>query len=374
LDAIEQAVRNAFAKGDPEDPVFRERVYRSAQNALEKAIQANPNLAPEAAARRRQHLLDVVAGVESEFVRATEPMDAPVAVDPPVAAAPTVSAPHVQVDPPHAPAGGVSVEPPRTERREPDFDAAQPQWPSGPTPAAPEAGPLAGSPPATESRAEPVVKRRRGLPWGTIAGLLIFLIVIGLTFWTAVELGFVNLSGKRPAPEPAVTAPAGSEHEPQPAGQAATLEDWMPVFSPDNPTTAVAAGGARAEVAGDNGRQVLRISSGASGTPIRFEIGQGVLEKLAGKRAVFDIVARGGEGKETQMSVTCALAGLSDCGRNRYAVGAERAEFLFEVDVPAGAAQGGGAIEIVSDVSGAGQAVELFEIRVTPAEATAPAN
>lgn len=365
MDAIEQAVRNAFAKGDPEDPAFRERVYRSAQNALEKAIQANPNLAPEQAQRRRQHLLEVVAGIESDFVRATQPIDPPVAVDPP----------RVQVDPPRAPAEPVAVEPPRTERREPNFGAAEPQWPSGPAPAAPEPGPLAGSPPPTrESSGEAVATRRRRMPWGTIAGLLMFLIIIGLAFWTAVELGFVNLSGKRPASEPAVTAPAGSGQAPQPAGQAATLEDWLPVFSPNNPTTAVAAGGARAEVAGSNGQQVLRISSGASGTPIRFEIGQGVLEKLAGKRAVFDVVARGGEGKETQMSVTCALQGLTDCGRNRYAVGVERAEFLFEVDVPAGAAQGGGAIEIVSDVTGAGRSVELFEIRVTPAEAAAPAN
>lgn len=365
LDAIEQAIRNAFAKGDPEDPAFRERVYRSAQNALEKAIQANPNIAPDAAARRRQHLLNVVAGIEADFVIATDEVDAPMV------------APSIEVDPPRTAATPAAAAPSSTGRREPGFDAPDPSWESAPVVADPPlAGTLAGSPPPAmeERRREEAPERpRRRFPWGTVAGLLIFLIIVGLAFWTAVELGFVKIPGTKPAPEPVVSAPVGSTQEPQPAGASASLEDWMPVFSPDNPTTAVAAGGARAEVAGDNGQQVMRISSGASGTPVRFEIGQGVLEKLAGKRAVFDIVARGGEGKETEMSVTCALQGLADCGRNRYAVGIEKAEYLFEVNVPAGVAQGGGAIEIVSDVTGAGRSVELIEIRVTASELS-PSN
>ena len=69
LDAIEQAIRNAFAKGNPEDPAFRERVYRSAYAALEKALQANTALAPEIAERRRKALMSAVSSIESEVDR-----------------------------------------------------------------------------------------------------------------------------------------------------------------------------------------------------------------------------------------------------------------------------------------------------------------
>ncbi|TIT51293.1 MAG: hypothetical protein E5W72_11680, partial [Mesorhizobium sp.] len=38
LDAIEKAIRNAFEKGNAEDRTFRERVYRSAFAALDRAL------------------------------------------------------------------------------------------------------------------------------------------------------------------------------------------------------------------------------------------------------------------------------------------------------------------------------------------------
>ncbi|RWE28889.1 MAG: hypothetical protein EOS77_24650, partial [Mesorhizobium sp.] len=54
LDAIEKAIRNAFEKGNAEDRAFRERVYRSAFAALDRVLQANPNLTVEAAISRRK--------------------------------------------------------------------------------------------------------------------------------------------------------------------------------------------------------------------------------------------------------------------------------------------------------------------------------
>ena len=39
LDPIEKAIRNAFEKGNAEDRVFRERVYRSAFAALDQVFQ-----------------------------------------------------------------------------------------------------------------------------------------------------------------------------------------------------------------------------------------------------------------------------------------------------------------------------------------------
>jgi hypothetical protein len=66
--------------------------------------------------------------------------------------------------------------------------------------------------------------------------------------------------------------------------------------------------------------------------------------------------------------VTCNFGDLGDCGRKRYAVGHERAEFLFELQVPAGKPGAAGTIAVNSDVSNQGKAVDLFEIRVSTDE------
>ncbi|TIU19607.1 MAG: hypothetical protein E5W53_22275, partial [Mesorhizobium sp.] len=122
---------------------------------------------------------------------------------------------------------------------------------------------------------------------------------------------------------------------------------------------------AKAEVMQDDSGSFLRVRSGASGSAISFDVGQGVLEKLAGMHATFDIIARSEEGKETQISVDCNFGELGDCGRKRYAVGHERNEYLFDVrfpDKPPGAA---GTIAINSDFDKQGKSVDIYEIRVS---------
>ena len=70
LDAIEKAIRNAFEKGNAEDRAFRERVYRSAFAALDRALQANPGVTVEAAIKRRKAVQAKIAEIESEFLPA----------------------------------------------------------------------------------------------------------------------------------------------------------------------------------------------------------------------------------------------------------------------------------------------------------------
>lgn len=370
MDAIEQAIRNAFAKGDPGDRTFRERVYRSASSAIEKAVQANPALGADELDRRRRALLATITRIETEFVRAAPvapaASTAPAAPTPtaaprpvPPAPAPTVapvSAPAPRVDPQFGAAPAAPREPGPTfdlvadDRLDPAGDAAADAY------AADEAEPA-------RSRG----RRQRGGSgrWGWLVGLLVFLIIGGLAVWTAAELGLLT---QRQTTETADTGPAAPGTGPARPGESGALEDWITVFSTDDPTTVSALSGARAEVVGTGPQSVLRISGGSSGVAVRFDIGQGVLERIAGKRAVFDIVARGAEGVETQMSVSCELSGLQECGRNRYQVGTERAEYLFEVDVPAGAARSDGVLLVVADATGENRSLEIVEIRVTAGE------
>src|SRR5690606_33072684 len=150
-------------------------------------------------------------------------------------------------------------------------------------------------------------------------------------------------------------------------GGAEDFADWITVFDPADPTTVTAPGDSRAEVDEEDGRRFIRISSGASGSPILFDVGHGVLEEMSGRRAVFAISANSADGVETQISVECSLAELGDCGRRRFPVGETREDFLFEVDLPDGSPGSGGVISINPDIENGGKAVDIFAIRVTPA-------
>ncbi len=364
MDSIEQAIRNALGKGNAEDPAFRERVYRSAQAALERAVLANQSIPADAVARRRKQFLDTIARIESDYYPAAEAQVEPPA--PVSTIAPSVDAPRVEsVDAARqAPAVdlGERRAAPSASRAEPSFDderrAAPPAPPRHRRRAEVRDDDYAQSPP----------RRRRSFPWGLIVGLTTLAVIAGLAYWAAVEFGLLNAPGQGAQSGRPAQNSAGSSEAPARPGDNDPLSGWLPVFSPSDPTTVAASPGARAEVVTEDGRQVMRISSGSGGAPLRFDIGAGVLERLAGKRAVFDIVARAGS-QATQMSVTCALGKSENCGRNRYTVGVEQSEYLFEVEVPAGAGGEAGAIEIVADVSNGGKTVDIVEIRVQIAEA-----
>ncbi|TIT23575.1 MAG: hypothetical protein E5W70_07425, partial [Mesorhizobium sp.] len=77
MDAIEKAIRNAFEKGNADDRAFRERVYRSAFAALDRALQANPNVTVEVAIKRRKAVQAKITEIESEFLPAVADVAAP---------------------------------------------------------------------------------------------------------------------------------------------------------------------------------------------------------------------------------------------------------------------------------------------------------
>lgn len=368
MDSIEQAIRNAFAKGQAEDPAFRERVYRSAQAALERAVLANTAMTPETIAKRRRHLLDTIAAVESEFAVAVAP-EVPVSVEPPRRSEQQQARP--QEPPMEAPPIDVGMQQPAAVPRARD-GRVEPSFGDAPDAAVPQPSPVHAEPEPANQRAAASetpkpARKRRGFPWGLITGLVTIIVVVGLAFWTALEFGLIGGSGGQQSTPASSNQPASQPVPGEPGGRDA-LADWMPVFAPNDPTTVAATPGARAEVVGEGEDRVLRLVSSGDGSIVRFDIGAGVMERLAGKRAVFDIVALAPD-REAQMSVSCRLSGLKDCGRNRYTVGVERAEFLFEVDIPQAATGGPGSIEIISDVSGDGKAVDIIEIRASVAAA-----
>ncbi|TGQ44507.1 MULTISPECIES: hypothetical protein [unclassified Mesorhizobium] len=402
MDAIEKAIRNAFEKGNADDRAFRERVYRSAFAALDRVLQANPNVTVEVAIKRRKAVQAKIAEIESEFLPAVpdaapqtdnvatapaveHPTPEETAPSPEVAAAPAVEHP---TNPPEETTPSLEVDRP-AQRPESDksFDAPR----SRVLPVVPDIMPeavLPGAPPidmpasastggnddeVTPDRDERRVRGRR-LPLTAIFLGVTLLAAAGIGLYFAKQTGVfkspAQLDTSPPQTPPAVDdddfSPPDDTASPLKPGEAE--RDWINVFAPSDPTHVSTPSDAKADVMQDDTGSFLRIRSGASGSAIAFDVGQGVLEKLAGKHAVFDIVARSEEGKETQISVDCNFGELGDCGRKRYAVGHEHNEYLFDVQFPDKHPGAAGTIAINSDFDKQGKSVDIYEIRVSIAQ------
>ncbi len=390
MDAIEKAIRNAFEKGNADDRAFREKVYRSAFAALDRALQANPGVTVETAIKRRKAMQAKIAEIESEFLPAVAvtPVDldggddaAAPAVDSPALRASAGEAPAIDAPASSSPRAEPAVERPLAGGASPsawdassspgstDFPDVRLERTLTDTPAPGAASAGTGSAEVAPDRDERRARRRR-FPMGAILGLLL-LAVAGYGLWWAVHNGLLNLPGRSGASSPAIvgegSAPAG-ETSPADPGAVDDDRDWIIVFTPTDPTLVSAPADAKAEVMKDDTGSFLRIRSGASGSAVSFDVGQGVLEQLAGKHAVFDIIARAEDGKDTQISVDCNFGEFGDCGRKRYAVGHEKNEFLFDLQFPDKRPGAAGTIAINSDFDQQGKSVDIYEIRASVAE------
>ncbi|MBZ9678118.1 hypothetical protein [Mesorhizobium sp. ES1-1] len=377
MDAIETAIRNALEKGNAEDRAFRERVYRSAFAALDRALQANPGVTVEVAIKRRKAVQAKITEIESEFLPAVA--DAGTQGNAPVVELGTGASPAGTGEPTASPeivaegAEGAGSDEPRSRVLPvvPDImpDATLPAAPSIDMSSSGYAGAATDVAPDRDERRI----RGRRLPLTAIFLTVTLLAAVGIGLFFAAQTGVfktqAQLDTAPPQAPPTVDdddfTPADSGAEPAKPGAADQSRDWISVFTPADPTHVSAPSDATAEVMKDDTGSFLRIRSGASGSAISFDVGQGVLEKLAGKHAVFDIVARSEDGKETQLSVDCNFGELGDCGRKRYAVGQQRNEYLFDVRFPDKQPGAAGTIAINSDFDKQGKAADIYEIRVS---------
>ena len=366
LDGVEKAIRAALEKGDAADKSFRDRVYGQAFAALDRTAASNPAHTAETIAARRHALQRTVALIESEFAPALGGVSR--------AESGARSAPAVEINRPGA--GGE----PSARRAEPMSGArAEPSF--GPPPQAPDvgsaAGPEAGFPAAADPRECRQPPRRRLRRLARVLVAVTILAAVAMFFWWAYGSGLLGgrIDGSVPNPPQVLedeefSPPAGSESQAPLLPQEADAEAaWIGIFSPSDPTTVSAPAGASADVMEADGESFLRVRSGSDAqSAVVFDVGQGILEQIAGRRAVFSVVAQAEGNSPLQMSVDCDLGALGDCGRRRYDVGIERGEYLFDLEVPQGSPNGIGTIRISTALSGEPRALDIFEIRVSVAE------
>ncbi|PHP65503.1 hypothetical protein CSC94_19330 [Zhengella mangrovi] len=362
MDPIEKAIRTALEKGDASDAKHRERVYLSALSALERSLKTQPGIPAEVAAKRREALRHRIREIETEFRPATAPEPEPVVerVEPVVAAGPagTRSEPAVPDVAPERPADAGST------GRESDF-VSQLRVTRGEPDAA---GAVQVS---ADDAGERRIFSRRRRPYARFLTISLLVVFVGIGgWWLYSSEALVPLSvrdGAVPNPpttlredefSPAQTGDAGRVGQPPQGGS------WITVFSPEDPTTVTAPSGTAVEVTGDGKEMAVRISPSAPDSAAVFDMGEGILSQLAGKRVTFDINASSPEGQTTQMSIQCNFAELGGCGRKRFDVEATRQDFLFDVDLPDKNPGSFGSISLTPDISEGSIPVNIYEIRV----------
>lgn len=378
MDAIERAIRAALAKGDADDRGFRVKVYRSVFAALERSIAAAPELSAEAAQRRRDALKARIVEIEREFIPAIEPAASgdlepgglsaddpgPQAMPP---ADPPGSEPHADMAPAVDPAdmrSGAGWDMPRGDGRGPG--ASAPRFDDASSPEAHLA--LGDGVPPID---EPVVdargaRERRPRRPGLVMAVATLAATIAILAWIGVELGLIGAPGPTGTTSPPPQdVQAQAETPAQGPGQADASRDWITVFSPADPTTLLAAGSAQVAIQDEEGTKFARLRSGAGGDAVLFDVGRGILERMAGRHAVFALSARAEGNGETQISISCNFGELGDCGRRRYRVGPGMSDYLFDVDLPAARPGSAGSIAIVADLDNGGRAVDVYEIKVS---------
>lgn len=340
MDPIEKAIRTAFEKGDASDRAFREKVYRSAFAALDKSLKSNPSITVERAIARRKALQAKITTIETGFVT---PQPVP---EPRLDMAPGRNG------------GG---------RAEPQFDGADASGFEDPDAVALD----------PDMRREKPRRRRRPIVVALIAVTFLALAAIGL--WWAYGTGLFLSAAERDTAVRTETDLGNEDFSPDagttqtgapPAlnSEAPDTRDWISVFAPTDPSTVRTAGGASAEALSDETGAYLRVRSNGAEGAVLFDIGQGVLDRLRGRTATFNIIARGADGVATEIAVDCDLASLGDCGRRRFQAGGDSSDFLFELALPDAAPGAGGTITVRSDVSGGQGAVDVYEVRVAVAE------
>jgi hypothetical protein len=352
LDSVDRAIRNALAKGDASDPAFREKVYRSVFAALEKAITANESITDETAGRRRKALADRIRMIEGQFLdaQASAGDDSEIRSEKPE----DIGEPEDLVN-----------------REAPEIELAESDGSN--TATSPEIAletdepELAGNRRDGDRRERPR-RKRRPFTWFFVIALLVA--TIGMGVWWTHESGILLTQSERDTsvPNPPSTLSAEDYRpdntEPPMRQSQGQNRNWINVFNPDDPTTVSALAGATAEITGEGEDKVLRIRSTTAENAVVFDVGAGVLQELAGKTAVFDIVASSEENKPAEISVRCEFGKLGNCIRKRYNVGLTPSEYLFEVKLADLTPDKAGSIEIVSDVNGKGLAIDIREIRV----------
>lgn len=409
---LDSAIREAIDRAEARDPAARERVYRSARQALERGLARRPDLDQATIDEQRRRFDELIREIESERVAeedtagaqpearlsaaeewtdpfAAEPLEPPVAEEPPFAEEEDRSSFAAgSVSKPHEPAAWPEQEELRAENG------------VSPAPAPAARGPGQADDPvhhsgdmfdrlAEEVRAErrPTRKERKAAGKqerrrarkerrrpGTAARLMsaLFLLVSLLVFG-ALALWLLNATGLVGG---TITAGGGAssfrKFDAVSNGGTSNLmtEDsfggaWSPIFVPGKGDRIIPGPAAGVEKVSDERGKALRLTSTTSGPDgyLRIEVPAAVMDSMAGRTSILALNMRAVDGKPTEIAIECAFSSLGGCSRRRFHVAAEMTDvvmkLVFEKGTPP---HRPGYLLLNTDIAGKGRPVDLFAV------------
>ncbi|MFK0275638.1 biotin transporter BioY [Ensifer sp. NPDC090286] len=413
MSGLETAIRNALERSDRTNAETRARIYQSARQALETGLQKQGIEDGNVIAQQRHRLEAVIHAIETEeraALRTRQPAPPVVSLDDAArargAAQPRVepqvrSQPQTQAQPQPQTQTPPQSQPqaPATGRREPGFAADAPRQAASDGGLgglgglrADRDGPVVSTRAAAESTADageaaglaPTVrgdtrkrrrKRSRFLSFTMV--VLTLAAAVGAAVWWVQTNDLLKSAAERDTNVANPPASVASESFDGAAGlqtlgaQQGFTGDWVEVFKPTE--TGAIAPGAQAKVEpvdDEGGRRVLLTSQVADAAgDITIEIPAVVLAELSGKTSTLALTVQAEPGKTTEFAVECNFSSLGECGRYRFTVHDERIDMLFKVTFDRSLAPSSpGQIVINSDITGEGNSLNLYAIRVLPGQ------
>lgn len=378
MSGLETAIRHALERSDRTNSETRARIYQSARNALEAGLKKQDVHDPDVIAQQRHRLEVIIHAIEVEERAALKAASGAPAVrldaDRHEDQAPSAALDDgIHMPPGRGAAEGVSpvvdggLAGLRPERRE----ASR----------APEAA-TAESVPRKRGRVAKVVppkprRRRRGRFLSFVMVVTTLVAAFGTAAWWVQTSGLLKSAAER---DTSVANPPSTVHSEDFDGaeglktlgsESGFSGDWVEVFKPADQTNVTTGSRAAADPVSDENGQRLRITSATADADgnVLIEIPASVLGQISGKTSTVALSVQSDAGKQTQFSVECDFSSLGDCGRHRFTVNEEKSDMLFKVTFDRSLAPSApGHMLINSDVTGAGNSLSLFAVRILPGQ------
>lgn len=386
MSGLETAIRSALERSDRANAEIRARIYQSARHALEAGLRKQNINDPETVAQQRHRLETVIHGIEQEergrlaASSRTEP-EAPAMDGPP-------ASPSDRRDPPSVDDHGMELRAERHRQPAPSGDMSDLRAErggrtlddqDGVEPASQSAA--AAHPQSLDIRPEAVIhhkKRRRGF-FSRFFIFTVLLVTVGMGAWWVYTSGLLMTAAERdtsvPNPPPRAEEEDFSgnvlpQPQPQPLDQGFS-DEWIEVFTPKQIEAVKPRGNALVDVVttGDGPAvQLVSRSADADGS-VAITIPVDVLRDMAGRVSTIALTLQSVSDKPVQISVECNFDRLGDCSRHRFTVNPEKADILFQIDFERAIAPATpGQLLVNGDLSGQGQGVNLYSVRVLPGQ------
>ena len=229
---------------------------------------------------------------------------------------------------------------------------------------------------AESGKPEPKKKRRRERHvFASAFSSLVLLSFLGIGVWWLIDSGAFDADWDTsvPNPPPNVSSEdySGEGSAPRPLNPESGFSGaWTTIYAPRSGDPLSTGSLASAAITDTETGPVLTITSADGGDDgeVSLPISASALQEMAGRPSVMAITVRAATDETTPFYIKCDFGTLGDCGRRRFNAESQPTDALIELDFSRQMApSASGTISINSDITGIGRPIQIFAIRIRPA-------